>query len=179
MAEEQQDALRPFPYVGQIVRLGFPFTPIGWLLCEGQKLPKDQYPELFDLIGTTYGGDATNFALPDLRSGVPIGAAPAYPLGQRGGGVFVTLTPDQLPQHRHLVKVRTRSTPSRAKAQAASPWFTPTRPMTPPPTWLRSTDFRSPPAMVNRTKIASRSCRSYTPSKSSGRPSRTNRSSVR
>ncbi len=42
--------------------------PQGWLPCEGQIVTKDQYPQLFNRIGTVWGGTGTpNFYLPDLR----------------------------------------------------------------------------------------------------------------
>ncbi len=95
------------PYLGQIAIVSFEFAPQGWALCQGQLLPINQYAALFDLIGTTYGGDGqTNFALPDLRGRVPIsqGAGPGlqdYVLGQVGGEEQVSLTIAQIPAHTH------------------------------------------------------------------------------
>jgi microcystin-dependent protein len=61
------------PYIGQIILVGFNFAPPGWAFCFGQFLPISEYEPLFALIGTTYGGDGqTTFALPDLRSRVPV-----------------------------------------------------------------------------------------------------------
>jgi microcystin-dependent protein len=99
------------PFVGQVIRVGFNFAPAGWMQCQGQLLPIDQYSTLFNLIGTTYGGDGqTTFALPDLRGRVPIsmGQAPGtsnYVIGQNGGNETVTLTGQQMPQHQHFVNV--------------------------------------------------------------------------
>ena len=95
------------PYVGQIMAFGGNFAPQGWALCDGSLLPISQYETLFTLIGTTYGGDGQNtFALPDLRSRVPLhqGQGPVlsnYVLGESGGAEAVTLTVGQLPQHVH------------------------------------------------------------------------------
>ena len=79
------------PYIGQIMPFAGNFAPEGWALCDGSLLPISQYDALFSLIGTTYGGDGqTTFALPDLRSRVPIhqGQGPglsSYVLGENGG----------------------------------------------------------------------------------------------
>jgi hypothetical protein len=71
------------PFVGQIMIAGFNFCPKGWLPANGQLLPISQYVVLFNLYGTTYGGDGkTNFALPDLRGRVIVGAGPNTPIGQ-------------------------------------------------------------------------------------------------
>lgn len=96
------------PFVGQIIRVGFSFAPAGWMRCEGQLLPISQYETLFNLIGTTYGGDGQEtFALPDLRGRVPLsmGQSPgtsSYVIGQNGGTETVTLTGQQMPQHQHF-----------------------------------------------------------------------------
>jgi microcystin-dependent protein len=53
------------PYVGQIQLFAFNFCPSGWVALSGQLLPIADYEVLFNLLGTTYGGDGvTNFALP-------------------------------------------------------------------------------------------------------------------
>src|SRR3989442_5494787 len=84
------------------------FPPAGWLFCEGQLLPISENETLFQLIGTTYGGDGqSTFALPDLRGRLPIhaGTDPAtgttFTLAQNGGTETVTLTVQQLPAHGH------------------------------------------------------------------------------
>ena len=89
---------------------GFNYAPAGWALCNGQILRIQEYPALFTLLGTRYGGDGVNtFALPDLRSRVPVhkGFAPDqnihYRLGERGGGETVTLQIAELPVHAHRV----------------------------------------------------------------------------
>ena len=61
------------PYVGEIRMFGGNFAPAGWMFCEGQLLPISENETLFQLIGTTYGGDGeSTFQLPDLRGRVPI-----------------------------------------------------------------------------------------------------------
>ena len=95
------------PFIGQIMVFAGNFAPQGWAQCNGQLMPISQYDALFSLIGTTYGGDGqTTFALPDLRSRVPIhqgqGAGLSnYSLGENGGAEAVTLLTTQLPVHTH------------------------------------------------------------------------------
>jgi microcystin-dependent protein len=96
------------PYVGEIRLFAGNFAPVGWMFCDGSLLQISQYDVLFNLIGTTYGGDGLQtFALPDLRSRVPIhmgqGAGLSnYVLAQNGGSETVTLTPSQIPAHTHV-----------------------------------------------------------------------------
>jgi microcystin-dependent protein len=92
------------PYVGEIRLVGFTFPPSGWQMCNGQLLSISNYSTLFNLIGTTYGGDGQNtFALPDLRGRSPVhtGGLLSYVMGQQGGVENVTLTTAQLPAHSH------------------------------------------------------------------------------
>lgn len=95
------------PYVGEIRLFGGNFAPAGWMFCNGQLLPISENEVLFQLIGTTYGGDGqSTFGLPDLRGRVPIhqGSGPGlstYTLAQTGGVEQVTLTVNQIPQHSH------------------------------------------------------------------------------
>jgi len=97
-------------FVGEIRMFGFNFAPQGWALCNGQLLPISQNTALFSLLGTTYGGDGrTTFALPDMRSRVPVhqgqGAGlSSYAEGQAGGAETVTLAAAQMPGHTHSVK---------------------------------------------------------------------------
>jgi microcystin-dependent protein len=90
------------PYIGEIRMFGGNFAPVGWLLCQGQLLPISQYDALFNLIGTTYGGDGQQtFALPNLQSRMPMHAGSGFQLGQVGGVESVTLITQQLPVHTH------------------------------------------------------------------------------
>jgi microcystin-dependent protein len=98
------------PFIGQIIMFGGDFAPRGWALCQGQLLQAKQYPELFNLIGRDYGGDGkTTFAVPDLRSRVPIHYSPTYPLGVAGGTDAVTLTLDTMPSHSHAFFANNRT----------------------------------------------------------------------
>jgi microcystin-dependent protein len=90
------------PYVGEIRLVGFNFAPQGWMLCNGALLPISQYETLFNLIGTTYGGDGqSTFALPDLQGRIPVHQGSGFVIGQISGTETVTLTVNQIPVHSH------------------------------------------------------------------------------
>jgi len=90
------------PYVGEIRMFGGNFAPAGWMFCEGQLLPISEYETLFQLIGTTYGGDGeSTFALPDLRGRIPIHQGNSFILAETGGAEEITLTTQQIPAHTH------------------------------------------------------------------------------
>lgn len=92
------------PFVGEIRMVGFNFPPVGWALCDGSLLAISENTVLFELIGTTYGGDGQNtFALPDLRGRLPFHQGPGFVIGQVGGTETVTLTTSQIPAHTHQV----------------------------------------------------------------------------
>jgi microcystin-dependent protein len=101
------------PYVGEIRMFAGNFAPAGWMFCAGQVLAISENETLFQLIGTTYGGDGqSTFALPDLRSRVPIhqGTGPSGStriIGEMGGVEQVTLTTQQIPAHSHPLLVST------------------------------------------------------------------------
>jgi microcystin-dependent protein len=91
------------PFIGEIRMFAGNFAPVGWAFCNGAIIPIDQNDALFNLIGTTYGGDGqTTFALPNLQSRVPIHVGPGFALGQSGGTESVTLTTSQIPAHSHV-----------------------------------------------------------------------------
>lgn len=91
------------PFFGQIKLFAGDFAPVGWLKCEGQLLPISEHTALFSLIATTYGGDGRKeFALPDLRGRVPIGAtAGPNRLGKKGGSAKAKIEAKHLPPHQH------------------------------------------------------------------------------
>jgi microcystin-dependent protein len=89
-------------FLGEIKMFGANWAPQGWALCNGALLSISEYDALFNLIGTTYGGDGqSTFQLPDLQSRIPLHRGPTYQLGETGGVEQVTLTTAQLPQHSH------------------------------------------------------------------------------
>jgi microcystin-dependent protein len=92
------------PYVGEIRLFAGNFAPAGWYACDGSLLPISENETLFQLIGTTYGGDGQNtFALPDLRGRVPVHQSASSTVGQAGGVEQITLTAAQIPNHAHAL----------------------------------------------------------------------------
>ena len=98
------------PYVGEIRMFGGSFAPAGWAMCNGQALAISQNETLFNLIGTTYGGDGQNtFDLPNLCGRAPVhagqgpGISQTYQLGESAGVEQVTLTTQQIPTHNHAL----------------------------------------------------------------------------
>jgi len=97
------------PLLGEIKLVSFNFAPQGYMLCDGSILPINQFSAIFSLMGTTYGGNGqTNFALPDLRGRVAVGAGQGPGLspriqGEVGGRESVTLTIAQMPAHSHPI----------------------------------------------------------------------------
>jgi microcystin-dependent protein len=90
------------PYVGEIRMFGGNFAPAGWQFCDGTLLPISEFETLFNLIGTTYGGDGqVNFAVPDLRGRLPIHQGGGFTLAETGGAEEITLTVSQIPAHTH------------------------------------------------------------------------------
>src|SRR3990172_7821287 len=90
------------PYVGEIRIFAGNFAPAGWMFCEGQSLPISENETLFQLIGTTYGGDGqSTFALPDLRGRLPLHQGNGFILAETGGAEEITLTQNQIPAHSH------------------------------------------------------------------------------
>jgi len=90
------------PFLGEIRVFSFGYPPRNWAGCDGQLLSIAQNNGLFSLLGTTYGGNGQNtFALPDLRSRLPLHSGTGFPLGAAGGAESVTLTPGEIPPHTH------------------------------------------------------------------------------
>jgi microcystin-dependent protein len=99
------------PFIGQVSIFSFAFAPTGWAQCNGQLLPINQYQALFSLLGTQYGGNGqNNFALPDLRSRLPMHLGSGYVQGQQGGTESVALTVSEIPTHTHQAKCNTAPT---------------------------------------------------------------------
>lgn len=100
------------PYVGEIRMFAGNFNPNGWMLCQGQTLPIAENEVLFQLIGTTYGGDGEEtFNLPNLSSRAPLhmgtNAGITYQLGEMAGTEQETLTIQQIPNHTHPMLANT------------------------------------------------------------------------
>ena len=102
------------PFVGEIRMFGGTFAPAGWAMCQGQSLPISENETLFNLIGTTYGGDGQEtFQLPNLAGRVPVhmgqgpGITQTYQIGESAGVESVTLTTQQIPIHNHALTAST------------------------------------------------------------------------
>jgi|SRR6266403_2624902 len=98
------------PYVGEIRMFGGNFAPAGWAFCNGALLPISENETLFNLIGTTYGGDGqATFGLPDLQGRIPLhagqgpGITQNYQLGEMAGVESVTITTATTPIHTHTL----------------------------------------------------------------------------
>lgn len=92
------------PYVGEIRIFAGNFEPAGWMFCNGQLLPISENETLFQLIGTTYGGDGqSTFGLPDLRGRIPIHQGAGFVLAENAGTERVTLTQNQMAAHTHAL----------------------------------------------------------------------------
>lgn len=98
---------------GTIVPFAGATAPTGWLMCDGSAVSRTTYSELFNVIGTTYGGGdgSTTFNLPDLTGRFPLGSgtgdasdATAHTLGSKNGTETVTLNTNQIPSHAHTIK---------------------------------------------------------------------------
>jgi len=106
------------PYVGEIRMFAGNFAPAGWMFCEGQLLPISEYETLFQLIGTTYGGDGqSTFALPDLRGRIPIHQGNGFILAETGGAEEITLTVNQIPAHTHALLATNNTATTLAASQ--------------------------------------------------------------
>lgn len=114
------------PYIGEIRLFAGNFAPAGWAFCDGSLLVISENEALFQLIGTTYGGDGQlTFALPDFRGRVPIGVGQGLGLsnrtvGEMGGQETVTLTNANMPSHSHLGQVVVNNTNATANIPTAS-----------------------------------------------------------
>ena len=117
------------PYVGEIRIFAGNFAPAGWMFCEGQLLPISEYETLFNLIGTTYGGDGqSTFALPDLRGRLPLHFGNGFTLAETGGPETITLTVSQIPAHSHPMLASTNNASVATAANnvlAQTPSYTP------------------------------------------------------
>ncbi len=104
------------PYLGEIRMFGGNFAPVGWVMCDGQIMSIAENDALYQLLGTTYGGDGINtFGIPDLRGRTPTHFGTkngqTYVQGQKTGVESVTLVTTQIPAHTHsLVAASTTST---------------------------------------------------------------------
>lgn len=122
------------PYVGEIRIFGGNFPPAGWAFCDGQLMAISENETLFNLIGTTFGGDGQEtFGIPDLRGRIPVhqGQGPGLSnrdLGESFGVETVTLTQTQIPTHTHSFQATTA--PATATVPTGAMLATPSSPTT-------------------------------------------------
>lgn len=115
------------PYLGEIRLFATDFVPNGWLPCDGQTVAITQYPALFAVLGTQYGGNgASTFQLPDLRDRSAVGAGTEVMVGQAGGAASTVLSAAQIPQHVH--QVVGSSAPADAAEPGGARWAVTTEP---------------------------------------------------
>jgi microcystin-dependent protein len=97
------------PYIAEIRTFGFNFAPLDWAQCNGQLIDISQNSALFQILGTTYGGNGTtNFALPNLQDLVPVNQGQGiglrnWPLGGTFGEQSHTLLINEVPLHNHTM----------------------------------------------------------------------------
>jgi microcystin-dependent protein len=138
------------PLIGEIQLFAGKYAPQGWAMCEGQLLSTDKYDALYSIIGTTYGGDGVvNFALPNLKSRVPIGAGKnptgwIYDLGQSGGSETLKLSPSHIPLHGHTVAANLKVNSAAAdKPSPENNYFGKTKTASPPDPEYASTSDKA------------------------------------
>lgn len=108
-------------YMAEIRMFSGDFAPRYWALCQGQLMAISSNSALFSLLGTTYGGNGTTtFALPDLRSRVPVGTGSGggltVELGEVGGETSHTLIQSEMPAHNHAATLTATSPASSASS---------------------------------------------------------------
>src|SRR5260370_27165905 len=99
------------PFVGEIRMFAGTLAPLGWATGDGPLLSIAENSTLFQLLGTTYGGDGEiTFGLPDLRGRVPVHVGSNLAMGATGGTETVALTAANLPAHGHAAHAASAGT---------------------------------------------------------------------
>lgn len=100
--------------IGTIIPYFDSVAPTGWLMCDGKKYSKFDYPELYEIISHTLEVTGTEFVVPDLRGRVLAGMnstdSDFANVGKTGGEKTHTLSVGEMPNHNHSVYCRTSST---------------------------------------------------------------------
>lgn len=101
-------------FIGEIRVFGFTFVPMDWAQCNGSSLPVSQYSALYSILGNQYGGNTSNFNLPNLQGRIPMGAGTGPGLTPRQindavGSMTVTLLESELPYHNHSLNAQASS----------------------------------------------------------------------
>jgi len=102
--------------VGSVIAFAGSTAPDGWLLCDGSNYSSANYPDLYAVIGTSFGSTGGNFHVPDLRTRVPVGLSSSntqfQEIGDVGGAAEHTLSVAEMPTHGHDVYGGTTSDPN-------------------------------------------------------------------
>ncbi len=80
--------------------------PEGWLHANGQSVNKSDYPDMYNMIGDTYGSDTLTFNLPNRTDRVGVGAGGDYALGASGGEKEHFLSVNEMPSHSHVTSLK-------------------------------------------------------------------------
>jgi len=92
------------PYASSVI-------PSGYLLCDGGSYATTDYPELFDVLGYSFGGSGTNFSVPNLVDRTVIGSSGTFAFGNTGGEIDHTLDVSEIPSHTHTDSGHTHTIP--------------------------------------------------------------------
>lgn len=97
-------------YVGSICSVAANWCPRSYLPADGRTLSVTNNEFLYAVIQNQFGGTkGVDFKLPDLRGVTPVSEGDGLPVGTRRGSQTVTLTQEQLPEHRHLGTIKAGS----------------------------------------------------------------------
>lgn len=92
-----------------------------YMICDGRTLNVSDNPELFSVIGYTYGGSGDTFYIPDMRGRMPVGMSTSdvdfNEVGKSGGFKEVVLTENQIASHTHLQNAHSHTSPSHTHTQ--------------------------------------------------------------
>ena len=90
--------------IGSIVMWPGDTAPDGWLLCDGTTYKRNDFENLFNVIGNKYNNGVIlfdSFKVPNLQSRFPLGASSEYTLGKMDGESTHELTEAEMPPHSH------------------------------------------------------------------------------
>lgn len=102
LAEFKVLNFNPFP-IGLVLPFGGESAPDGYLLADGSSYDTADYPELFSVVGYSFGGSGSSFNVPNLLGRVPMGVASGYDIGSLGGEATHQLTESELASHSHTI----------------------------------------------------------------------------
>lgn len=119
ISEVKVSAFNPFP-IGLILPFGSDTVPDGYLPCDGSGFSTTDYPELFSVIGYSFGGSSGTFNTPNLINRVPVGDSGFYTIGDTGGLREVTLTTGEIPSHNHIADAPTVFDPSHSHIESSA-----------------------------------------------------------